>query len=387
MKILLVHNTYQQRGGEDSVFEAEYRMLSKEGNEVEKLLFDNKTISTAGDKIRTGLGTVFNFKSSRAVSDAIARFKPDIIHVHNFFPLLSPAVFYAARKQNVPIVMTLHNFRLICSNALLFRDGHICESCVRKILPLNGILHRCYHNSFTETAAVTLATSFHRLAGTWKNKVNRYIALTEFGKNKILSSSLGLSPSQVTVKPNFVEDMGSGTGKREDFFVWIGRLSDEKRIEALIWSQKFHPYKLKIIGDGPLKNLVEGAAGRNKNIEYLGFRDKNFIMETLKRAKALLFTSSWYEGMPMTIIEALSAGTPVITPRIGGLPSIITDLHNGLLYRSGNIIDFVEKIKFIDEHCPESFYINARKTYEERFSPARNYEMLMSIYRDVIAKG
>ena len=386
MRILLIHNSYQQRGGEDTVFESEYNLLSERGNDVEKILFDNKAIASLGDTIMTGFKNIFNPNSARIIEEKIISFKPEVIHTHNFFPLISPSVFFVAKKHKIPILMTLHNYRLICSNAILYRDGHICEDCVKKIIPLNGIIHKCYHNSVVQTTAVTLMTSFHKIAGTWKNKIDKYIALTEFGRDKILNSSLKLSEDQVVVKQNFVEDFGDGNNNREEFFVFIGRIIENKGIETLLESLKHFNYKIKIIGDGPLRSRIEDAALQNKNIEYLGFRDKNFIINTLKKTRGLLFPSLWYEGLPMTVLEAFSTGTPVIGSNIGSLQLLIKDNYNGFHFRPGDAKDLAARIKYLsdNEQQLKHLYVNARNTYLEKYTPEKNYEQLINIYSEVI---
>jgi len=389
MKILLIHNCYQQRGGEDSTFESEYNLLSKGGNDVEKILFDNKTINSLSDKITVGFKNVFNRESAKIIEEKITDFQPQIIHIHNFFPLISPSVFFIAKKYKVPIVITIQNYRLICSNALLYRDGHICEDCVNKIIPLNGIIHKCYRDSAMQTAAVTLMTSFHKVAGTWKNKIDKYITVAEFGRDKILNSSLKLAEDQVVVKPNSVEDFGDGNNKREDFFVFIGRLIGDKGIETLLESLNHFNYKIRIIGDGPLRSRIEDAAQKNKNIEYLGFRDKNFIINTLKKAKGLIFPSLWYEGLPVTIIESFSTGTPVIGSNIGAVTLQITDNYNGFHFCPGDAKDLANRIKYLsdNEQQLKHLYVNARNTYLEKYTPEKNYEQLISIYSGAISNG
>ncbi len=386
MKILLIHNSYQQRGGEDATFESEYNLLSKGGNDVEKLLFDNKSINSLSDKISAGIKNVFNPDSAKIIEEKIISFQPQIIHIHNFFPLVSPSVFFIAKKYKVPIVITIQNYRLICSGALLYRNGKICEDCVNKTIPLAGIIHKCYRNSAVQTAAVTFMTSFHKIAGTWKNKVGKYITVAEFGRDKILNSSLGLSEDQVVVKPNSVEDFGDGDNNREDYFVYIGRIIEDKGIETLLESLNHFDYKIKIIGDGPLRGRIEDAALNNKNIEYLGFRDKQFIINTLKKAKGLIFPTLWYEGLPVTVIESFSTGTPVIGSNIGAVKLQITDNYNGFHFSPGDAKDLASRIKYLsdNEQDLKQLYVNARNTYLEKYTPEKNYEQLINIYSDAI---
>ena len=208
MRILLLHNRYQYAGGEDKVFESEAELLLSYNHQVERLVFDNKEITTTLDKIKAGLTGVFNFKSAKLVAKKIREFKPDILHVHNFVPLASPSVFYAAKANNVPVILTLHNYRLICPSATLFYDKKIYEKSMRTIFPLDAVLKGVYRDSIAQTAALALMTTFHNLAGTWRNKISKFIVLTEFAKSKFLGSRLKVSPDQFMLKPNFIADPG-----------------------------------------------------------------------------------------------------------------------------------------------------------------------------------
>ncbi len=384
MKILLIHNSYQQKGGEDSVFENEYRLL-KEKNTVEKLLFNNDNIKSSFDKLKIGVNSISNSRSAKSVEERIKEFNPDIIHVHNFFPIASPSIFYVAKNMNIPIVMTLHNYRLICPNALLFKNNEICEKCVNKLFAMDAVLHGCYRESKVQTFALALMNYIHKKRKTWNTKVDRYIALTKFAKNKILNSSLGLDENQIIVKPNFVEDNGFEYDK-EDYFLFVGRLSIEKGIELLLKSFEKNGKKLLIIGGGPLEAMVKESVQKNTNIKYLGFQNKDFIIEKLKKAKALIFTSIWYEGMPMTILESFSTGTPVIAPNIGGPNEIVQDHINGLIYEANNLSSLTSKVNMLgsDNKMHRQLCLGARKSYEHRYTVAKNYELLMNSYEGVI---
>jgi len=386
MKILLVHNTYQHKGGEDSVFENEYQLLKNHHHQVEKLFFSNDGIHSVLDKLKVGIASIYNLKSGQLLQQKIIEFQPDIIHVHNFFPVASPALFYVANKLNVPIVMTLHNYRLICPNALLFRENEICEKCIQKSFAIDGVINGCYRDSKIQTFALALMSYIHKKKNTWNTKVDQYIPLTNFAKQKMLSSSLGLQQNQLTVKPNFVEDFGFDYEK-EDYFLFVGRLSLEKGIDLLLEVFQNSDKKLLIIGGGPLEEKVKKASKVNNNIIYLGFREKAFIINKLQKAKALLFSSIWYEGMPMTIIESLSTGTPVIAPNIGGPNEIIQDNINGLIYQVNDLKSIQEKIENIltNKKNHKQLCRGARKSYEDFYTPEKNYQDLLQIYRNVVS--
>ena len=386
MKILLVHNTYQHKGGEDSVFENEYQLLKNNHHQVAKLLFSNDNIHSVLDKLKVGISSICNTRSGKIFQQKIIEFQPDIIHVHNFFPIASPALFYVANKLNIPIVMTLHNYRLICPNALLFRANEICEKCIQKSFAIDGVINGCYRDSKIQTFALALMSYIHKKKNTWNTKVDQYIPLTNFAKQKILSSSLGLQQNQLTVKPNFVEDFGFDYEK-EDYFLFVGRLSIEKGIDLLLEVFGKNNKKLIIIGTGPLENQVKKASITHPNIIYVGFQQKDFIIQKLKKAKALIFSSVWYETFGLTIIEALSTATPVIAPNIGSPNEIIQDTINGLIYQVGDANSIQKGIETILENKEKykQLCIHARKSYEDFYTPEKNYQDLLQIYKNAVS--
>ncbi len=386
MNILMIHNYYQQRGGEDAVFESESALLKEHGHTVDTLTFHNDAISTPLEKIKTGLSLVHNTHSAQQLKEKINARRPNVIHIHNFFPLGSPALLSVAQEFSIPVVMTLHNYRLICPKALLYRDGHICEDCVHDTFPLTGIFRGCYRDSISQTAALGWMTAVHKKRGTWRNQVAGYIALTEFAKNRFLDSSLHLNPAQVSVKPNFVFDSGDGQAEREPFVLFIGRLSAEKGITPLLEAFKTSEHRLKIIGGGPEEPVVRQAAESHPNIEYLGFQDKAFILNELKKSAGLVFPSIWYEGFPMTLAEALSTGTPAIVSTIGGLPEIVENGYNGLHSPPGDAQGIHTQVNTLlsDPALQKTLGKNARTRYLERYTPDTNYQQLIEIYTRVI---
>ena len=384
MKILQIHNQYTKKGGEDGVLEAERNLLASKGNEVEQLFFSNKGIE-GFEKIKLLYKTIYNQNSTKILRDKIQDFRPDIIHIHNLFYVASPAILYESHNQGIPVVLTIHNFRLICTGALLLRDGQVCELCTQKTFPLAGIQHKCFQNSALKSAQLTLSTSIHKILGTWKNKVDAYIVLSNFAKNKLINSSLQLAEEQVFIKPNFTEDKGwAGSEDRQNFFLFVGRLSHEKGIQTLLEASKQADFRLEIIGDGEMKPLVEEFAQRYPNIVYHGFQGQDFIAEKMKQCKALLFPSVWYEGMPLTLLEAFSTGTPVIISDIDNLNEMVKHQYNGLHFRTGDSKDLAEKIQYFQQNATAHYYENARKTYEMLYSPEKNYQELIEIYQKAI---
>jgi glycosyltransferase involved in cell wall biosynthesis len=283
-------------------------------------------------------------------------------------------------------VLTLHNFRLICANALLLREGKICELCTHSLLPLSAVRYACYNNRLL-SAQITLLSTIHKIAKTWKNKVDAYICLSEFAKKKFLNSSLHLSERRIFVKPNFVEDRGEGeVAERKSFFLYVGRLSEEKGIRILLEASQKTDFLLEIVGTGDLEDLVKTFAQQNPNIIYHGFQGKDFIVEKMKQAKALLFPSVWYEGMPLVILEAFSAGLPILISDIDNLNELVSDGYNGWHFEASNPESLAMKIQQIQSTSNYAdFCRNARQTYLNYYTPEKVYKQLITIYEHLIA--
>jgi len=390
VKILFIHNKYKQTGGEDVALELESSVLLEKGHEVKTLFFDNKQIISFFSKIETAFKAIYSFSSARKTSSTILQFKPDIIHIHNLFFIASPSIIYAARKHNIPVVLTLNNYRLLCANALLMRDNEVCELCIHKKFPFHGIKYKCYRGSSAETALVTTITGFHKLISTWKNKVSVFIALNEFSRSKLLKSSLQISANKMIAKSNFVRDPGEGNKIREDFFLFVGRTVKEKGIHVLAKAFAGIPEnKIIIIGDGPEKNSLQEKFRSYKNISFIGQMEKQLVKEYMKRCKALICPSIWYEGTPLTIIEAFAAGTPVIASRLGSMAETVSDGFNGLLFTAGDADDLAKKVCIFIKETRDSamFYQNARQTYLEKYHEDVHYSAILKIYENAIAQN
>jgi glycosyltransferase involved in cell wall biosynthesis len=387
MRILLIHNKYKQPGGEDTVFQSESELLTRHGHIVDHLLFDNSEIKSFFDKCLAGLRTIYNPASARCLQERIDQFQPQVIHVHNFVPLVSPSILFVAKRNNIPVVLTLHNYRLICPSATLFHQNAIYEKSIGSFFPLHAILKGVYRNSSMQTAAIACMTAWHNLIGTWRYKVEFYITLTQFAREKFRNSTLSIPVEKLVVKPNFVVNRGKGALKRKDNFLYVGRLTEEKGIRTLLNAAQLHNFPLTIIGDGPLRKLVEDSARTNEAIKYLGYQDREVVLEQLKLCKALIFPSIWYEGFPMTILEAFSVGTVVVASRLGGMAEIIQNRVNGLHFEAGNARDLVARILEMSGQDEWLRYMsgNARLTYLEHYTPEKNYIMLTDIYDQAIA--
>lgn len=388
MKILFVHNKYQFRGGEDATLQMECEVLAAKGHEVSVLEFSNDSIDGLFSKMKAGLSALYNRKSAQLLAERITSFKPDVVHVHNLFFTASPSVLYKAKAMHVPVIMTIHNYRLVCANALLLRDNHVCELCVNKTFPMDGIRYKCYRHSAVESALVTSITSVHKILSTWKNKIDQFIVVSDFMKNKLQHSSLQLPESKTAVVPNLADDLPPNLGGRSDYFLFAGRLSYEKGIDILLDSFASLPQtKLIIAGDGPLKDMVAQRIQSLPNIQYLGLQTKEQVTTLMKQCRALVFPSRWYEGMPITIIEAFATGTPVIGAEIGAMPEMIRHDYNGFLFEAGNSVALTHRIREFESMNEQAgqLYKDARQTYLDRYHPEIHYQALLAIYEKTIA--
>jgi glycosyltransferase involved in cell wall biosynthesis len=381
MNILMLHNRYLVSGGEDQSAAAEANLLQQHGCAVELLEEDNRRIDQLGNA-RTAVRTIWSSESFHRIHDKLRSGKFDVLHVQNFFPLWSPSVYYAAAKCNVPVVQTLRNYRLMCVNAVFFRDSHVCEDCLGKRFAWPGILHACYRGSRAGSAVVANMNGIHHLAGTWRKKVHMYVALTEFARNKYIAG--GLPAEKIVVKPNFVyplPQLGSGQG---GYALFVGRLSPEKGIATLLgaWQAADRPLPLKIVGDGPLSGMVEDAARQSRAIEYLGRRSSDDVMQLMGHAEFLVFPTECYEGMPRTVIESFAVGTPVLASNLGATANMIVPGETGFHFTPSNVAQLRERVEWCSRNLDElrAMRAKARQAFEDRYTGAANARMLLAIY-------
>jgi glycosyltransferase involved in cell wall biosynthesis len=394
MKLLILHNRYRLAGGEDRVVQAEKRLLEANGHDVILLEEDNLRIGNAWNKLVVAGGSIYSFAAKKRVKAAIYRFRPDIVHVHNFFPLFSPSVYDACYDAGVPVVQTLHNYRLACPKAIPLRDGKICEDCIGQLIPLPSIVHGCYRNSRLQSLIVASMTTLHKFWGTWHKKVDAYIALSQFQKEKMIQA--GLPADKIYIKPNFVFASNTSVldNKSQEYLLFVGRLSEEKGVFLLIdcYIQNRISIPLKIVGDGLLRPALQQKvkqAGCENLIEFLGYKNESSVMALMRNAKLLVFPSIWYEGFPSTIAEAFASSLPVVVSKLGSMKEIVEDKVTGLHFEAGNSQDLANKINFAINHPKllNAMGINARLVYEAKYSSTINYQELMAIYKNAIAKS
>jgi glycosyltransferase involved in cell wall biosynthesis len=380
MKVLVVHNAYQIRGGEDSVVESEVTLLRSAGHEVHTYTRHNDEIKLMS-RPRAGLESVWSHQSSREVDDLLCKFRPDVMHVHNTLPLISPSVFWAARRAGVPCVMTLHNFRLLCPQAMFLRDGRVCEDCLGR-LPWRSVTHRCYRQSALQSAVLSVGVAFHRAIDTY-SQVDRFIALSQFARLKFIEG--GVPSERIVVKPNFVEDYAVSQktqSKNRRGGLFVGRLSAEKGVSVLISAANSWPQgTVQVIGHGPLEEDVR-ASGQ---LTYQGSMPLHDVMQKMADAAFLIVPSICYENFPRTIAEAFCMGLPVIASRLGGMAEIIEDGVTGLLFEPGQPCDLAEKVSWAQSHPTEMALMGlaARACYEKHYGSQANLQQLESIYQSV----
>lgn len=380
LKIIFAHNAYQHRGGEDSVVEAEVDMLRSHGHVVETYFRSNVDVGNISSPTLVR-DTLWSPRTTNDLKKLILNFKPDIIHAHNTFPLISPSLYWAAERAGVPVVQTLHNFRTMCLNAMFLYHGQVCEDCLGH-LPWRGIVRKCYRGSGAVSAVLASMLTLHRGLGTYHNKVARYIALNDFCRRKFIEG--GLPEERIAVKPNFVDFPAPELVSRQGF-LFVGRLSMEKGMTTLADAMAVLPKaQLRVVGAGPEANLLDSVAGVNK----LGNQPGEVVRHEMMRAAALVVPSIWYENFPRTIVEAFACGLPVIASRIGALKDIVRDGETGLLFEPRNASDLADKMSWAQANPRRmnEMGCKARLQYESEFSAEVNYQRLMNIYAGVLAE-
>lgn len=384
--ILIVHNYYRVPGGEDTVVQNEKALLEKHGHKVILYTRSNEEISGLSKKAKCMLPitSIFNRKVYKDIRDIIVQNKIDIVHVHNTLTIISPSVYYAAFASRVPVVQTVHNFRLLCPGALFFCKGRVCEECCDKSL-FAALRKKCYRNSFAQTLMCVAILNIHRKMGTYR-KIN-YICLTEFNKKKLLrlnEKRNNIAPRKIYVKPNFCESSEKIVPyeNRKNRFVYVGRLDKSKGLDILLkaW-EEIDEYELLIYGTGPMEDecRIFIESNKNMNVRLMGFVENKEVKEVIAKAKALILPTQWYEGFPMTIVEAFSVGTPVIGSDIGNVGELIKDKVNGLHFKYNSSESIILAVRELTDMVNSTY-----KCYLNHYTPKSNYETLMEIYNSIL---
>ncbi len=378
VNVLMLHNRYKIKGGEDEVALAEAALLNARGHDVELLELDNDAIPSAGN-VRTAVSAVWSQAAYRRVAARFAQKKFDILHVQNFFPRWSPAVYYAAARGGAAVVQSVHNYRLVCPAASLFRDGAHCELCIGKKLAWPGVVNRCYRGSRVATGAVAAMTAAHWALGTWRSSVHQYVALTAYVRDRLVAGDF--PPERISIKPNFIvaPQAAASATPAGDYFIYAGRLTEEKGIAVLLeaWRGCANA-RLRLVGAGALPAGVTVA----ENVELLGARSSRDTCRLIAGAKALILPASWAEPFGRVVIEAFALGTPVIASTAGALPELIEHGVTGILFETGNARALAAAVARVggDAGLRARLSENARRSYATSFTDAVNYEQLLAIY-------
>ncbi|WP_338646153.1 glycosyltransferase [Flavobacterium sp. KS-LB2] len=385
MKILLIHTHYQLHGGEDAVVKQEIELL-KHHHTVEVLWFQNQ----AGWKgALQFLCSIWNISSATTVRKKIQEFKPDVVHVHNWHFAMGPLVFREINRLGIPIVHTVHNYRLLCPSAILLHKGILFTNSLKESFPWTAVRNKVYRSSILQTFWLGFVIWFHKEIGTWE-KIDAYVCLTPFAITLFQQSNFGVLKDRFTVKPNFTSaPKDFQPSEREQHFLFIGRLSEEKGIAVLLKAFKDSPFVLKIAGDGPLKELVLNLAKQSCNVIYLGNLTTEKVTEELQKTQALIFPSICYEMFGLVNIEAFANQTPVIASKIGAPQSLIIDSYNGFHFEPGNVNhlkEIITKFNALSIAEKKQMGSNAFRNYQDAYLPELQLGYFDAIYSKVLKK-
>ena len=388
MRILLVHNFYGSAApsGENQVFEAEKALLQSRGHEVAEFTRHSDEIRGPGvwGSIKGAAATPWNPWAAQAIRRAVARFLPDVVHVHNTFPLISPSIFHALAGMGVARVLTLHNYRLFCPAAIPMRAGQVCTDCLDRRSVLPALQHGCYRNSRLATAPLALNVALHRAAGTWSHQVDAFIALTEFQRQRVVDA--GLPVSRVFVKPNFYPGNPAVVpwAQRRPLVVFAGRLTAEKGVATLIRAWQLwgtDAPELRVLGDGELRGELEAMAA-GLPVRFLGQLGAAEAQKQIAEASLLVLPSECLEGFPMVLREAFAFGTPAAVSDVGPLPSIVRHGESGLVFEAGDPAALLHEVRYAwsTPGLLAALGDGARAAFEANYTEEANYEMLMGVY-------
>jgi glycosyltransferase involved in cell wall biosynthesis len=379
MKILIGHNTYQQRGGEDVVFEQESAMLEAAGYDIRRFLVHNDHIRGLRGKVAAARSIISNEPSIAALRAEVLEFAPDVVHIHNFFPTLSPAAIEAVAQLGVPIVLTLHNYRLICPGVLLMRNGKPCEDCIGNH-KLPAIVHGCYRSSKVGSTLVAAMGLYFKHVLKRYSRALTLIAMTDFAKARFVAD--GLPAENITIRGNFVADSGAGPPVRERRIVYVGRLSVEKGLDTLLEAARDVDGVVEMIGDGPERERLEALAPRN--VVFRGHLGRPQVLERIQSATALALPSHCYESFPMVVLEAMASGTAVLASQLGSLAEIIANEESGLLLPADDVAAWHRALQELLQFPDHAVALGARGRahFLERHSLEMGVTSLARIYTD-----
>jgi glycosyltransferase involved in cell wall biosynthesis len=389
-RILIVHNEYRDPGGEDIVVAQEVDLLRSKGHTVIEYRRSNREISDGNGGLLLARRLLWSEDAHADLARLVRDTRPQVAHFHNTFAVISPAAYYAVRRAGVPVVQTLHNYRLLCARADFHRAGRVCEDCLGRALPWPAVIHGCYQDSKLNTAGVVALHTFHRLLGTWNREVDCYIALTQFARNKFIAG--GLPAERIAVVPNCVAPDPGPRAHNGGYALYAGRFEPESRVKTLLHAWQHLPsVPLKIAGGGAGEESMMREARRIgvQHTEFLGWQPRETVLEIMKEASFLVVSSEWYETFSLVIAEAFACGVPVICPRLGAMQERVDDGRTGLHFQSGNAEDLAAKVQWAWAHPAEMDAMgrNARGVYESRYTPEQHYRNLMQVFERAAAQA
>jgi glycosyltransferase involved in cell wall biosynthesis len=389
VKILMVHNAYREPGGEDVVHEGERDLMAAAGHDVVVYRRSNAEIADYGPGRWATLParTFWAWDTHRELRALLASERPDVAHFTNTFPLVSPAAYDACRAAGVPVVQSLHNYRLLCPAGTFLREGRICEECTVHSLR-RAVRHGCYRGSRAASAVVAGMLAFHRARRTASEAVDAYVALTEFARARLVDG--GLPRERIAVVPNFVRPDPGERSEAGDYALFAGRLAPEKGLSTLLdaWRRLERRIPLRIAGAGPLRGPLETERARGlADVAILGSLPRGDLLKALRGARCLVVPSLWFEGFPMAIAEAFACGVPVIASRLGGLPEIVAEGRTGLLFTPGDAGDLARTLEsaWADPDDLAEMGRAARHEFEARYTAAHHAAALEAVYTQAIA--
>jgi glycosyltransferase involved in cell wall biosynthesis len=379
MRILIAHSWLLVMSGDNRVVEDEAKLLRDAGHEVDTWTPRAEGVAGLG-VVRTGARAIWSTSAASTVKGLLRRDRTQVLHVHNPWPNLSPTVFRAAAAEGVPVVMTLHNYRLAsCLPATFLREGRVCEDCLGRAVPWPGVVHRCYHDSVLGSAVLATSLTLHRAVGSFQH-VTRFVAVSSFVRDKLIQA--GLPQERIGVKPNFAWPAERRTGAG-DYFLYLGRLYPEKGVDTLLEAWRAAPGRLIVVGDGPEAGRLRAMAP--STVEFTGGIPPDQVERVVRGARAFLVPSRWYEAAPRGILEAYASGVPVVASDFGALPELVEQDVSGLLVPVDSPAGWAAAAeRLMDDGEAERLGEGAWRTWRDRYSPERGLEGLESVYGQVL---
>jgi glycosyltransferase involved in cell wall biosynthesis len=385
--VISVYNRYLTRGGEDEVFESECRLLAENGWNVVPVTTTTTSPTGIAQGLKLGFEATWSRKWHKEFGRLVEREKPALVHVHNLFPVMSPSILHAARSAGAAVVHTLHNYRLVCPNAICYRSDRPCEDCVGRSVPWPGVLHACYRGSHAQSAGVAAMLTFHRMAKTWERQVDRFVTLSRFARDLLTRG--GLPEDKVVVKPNFVHPDPGPRQHGGSYCLFVGRLASQKGAWTMLRAWKgLQGIPLKVVGDPTTEQEARRMEefGGAPGIELLGRKSREEVLSLMKGARFLVFPSQWYETFGLGIVEAFACGVPVLASDLGAMPELVEDGVTGLLFTPGSDRDLAEKAVWMWAHQDEvaTMGTRARAEFVSKYTAERNYELIEDIYEQAV---